>query len=228
MNDPQQKIIVEAKNIQKSFWDGGREVQVLKDIHLQIRSGESLAILGASGSGKSTLLHILSGLDLPSSGEIFVHQQSLVLMREAERTQLRSRFFGFVYQFHHLLPEFSALDNVQMPLLIRGESSKKSQEKSKACLDQVGLSDRFSHKPSMLSGGERQRVAIARAMVTNPVCLFADEPTGNLDSETAAKVFEVLLRCNRESHTALVVVTHDLSLGSHLQKQRRLSSGEFV
>ena len=222
------KVIVEAKNLQKSFVDGDREVNVLNMVNFSLRTHDSVAIVGASGSGKSTLLHILSGLDLPSSGEICVEGKSLVLMTSNERAKIRNQTFGFVYQFHHLLPEFTALENVQIPLLIRGENLKKSEEKAKCWLDQVGLSHRFSHKPSALSGGERQRVAIARGMVTDPLCLFADEPTGNLDTETAEKVFEVLLSCNREMGTALVVVTHDLSLAGQMKKQLKLMSGKFV
>jgi lipoprotein-releasing system ATP-binding protein len=252
--------VLRAKNINKKFVDGEREVQVLSGVDLEIYPHETLAILGSSGSGKSTLLQILSGLDLPSSGEIFVQDPKaepkaeskaesesnpnpepklklklkqaldlipLNLMTSNQRAKIRNQMFGFVYQFHHLLPEFTALENVQIPLLIRGDSRQKSKEIAKNWLDQVGLSHRFDHKPSALSGGERQRVAIARAMVGNPACLLADEPTGNLDSETAGKVFEVLLKCNQISGTALIIVTHDLALANQMQKQVRLISGKL-
>jgi lipoprotein-releasing system ATP-binding protein len=244
--------VLKANNIHKKFIDGDREIPVLSGIDLEIYPHESLAILGSSGSGKSTLLQILSGLDLPSTGEIFVqHPHSLKApnapeapealkeqvsitsiqpinrMSVNQRAAIRNQLFGFVYQFHHLLPEFTALENVQIPLLIRGESRQKSQEMAKNWLDQVGLSHRFDHKPSALSGGERQRVAIARAMVGSPACLFADEPTGNLDTETAGKVFEVLLQCNKISGTALIIVTHDIALANQMHKQVKLTGGKL-
>jgi lipoprotein-releasing system ATP-binding protein len=167
-------------------------------------------------------------LDLPSSGEVLVQDKPLVLMNANQRARIRNECFGFVYQFHHLLPEFTALENVRIPLLIGGESLKRSEDKAKDWLSKVGLSNRFSHKPSALSGGERQRVAIARAMVTDPLCLFADEPTGNLDVETAAQVLEVLLECNRVSKTALVIVTHDLALADKMDKKIKLVSGRLI
>ena len=241
-NMSEARTVLVAKKITKVFTDGDREVRVLSGVDLEIKAHESLAILGSSGSGKSTLLQILSGLDLPSSGEVLIFgnnpseskdlsqplNQPLNQMSGNQRAKIRNLYFGFVYQFHHLLPEFTALENVQMPLLIRGDGLKASEEKAKAWLDQVGLSHRLDHKPSSLSGGERQRVAIARAMVTDPACLLADEPTGNLDTETAGKVFEVLLQCNKVSGTSLVIVTHDLNLASQMQNQVRLVSGELV
>jgi lipoprotein-releasing system ATP-binding protein len=225
--DEKIRPFLEARTLAKRFIDGGREINILNGVDLTIHRGDRLAIVGSSGSGKSTLLHLLSGLDLPTSGEILIEDRPLVLMNANQRAKVRNQCFGFVYQFHHLLPEFTALENVRMPLLIGGHSLKRSEGKAKDWLERVGLSDRLSHKPSALSGGERQRVAIARAMVTDPLCLFADEPTGNLDVETAAQVLEVLLECNRVSKTALVMVTHDMSLAGKMDKTIRLVSGKL-
>lgn len=212
MND----ILLEASNLNKTWWDGAAEIRALNQINFHIRAGDKIAILGPSGSGKSTLLHLLGGLDKPTSGDVCLHGISYQKMSEKKRSKMRNQYLGFVYQFHHLLPELTALENTAMPLLLRGESVRAAEEKARLILSKVGLQARLTHKPSELSGGERQRVAISRALVHKPSCLLADEPTGNLDSKTASATFELMLSLNHEINTALVIVTHDEKLASKM------------
>ena len=217
--------VIEASLVCKRFHQGKLDVDVLKGIDFSVAAGESHAILGASGAGKSTLMHLLGGLDHVSSGEIRIAGQSLARLSEAELGRLRNRRLGFIYQFHHLLPEFSALENIAMPLLIRGEGFAAAREQGRDWLARVGLESRGEHKPGELSGGERQRVALARALVTRPDCLLADEPTGNLDQQTATQMLELMLDLNQQIDTALVVVTHDLVIAQRMQHRWRMQDG---
>jgi lipoprotein-releasing system ATP-binding protein len=210
--------LLSASALRMVYGDGEGEVVALDHVDLVLNVGETLAVVGASGAGKSTLLHILGGLDRPSSGSVAVDGRLLYEMSDAERTRLRNAVFGFVYQFHHLLPEFTAQENVAMPLMIRRESDVTARAQARQMLEQVGLGHRLMHTPAMLSGGERQRVALARALVTRPRCVLADEPTGNLDRVTAAKVFDLLLDRVRASECGLVVVTHDLELAARCDR----------
>ena len=219
------KVVLEARNVSKTFHKGPREVRVLDDVNLVLAAGESLAVLGASGAGKSTLLHILGGLDRPDQGEVLVDGSSLWGLKAAERSNIRNLTMGFVYQFHHLLPEFTALENVAMPLLIRGESTSSARDRAAHILDRVGLSERLTHKPGELSGGERQRAAVARALVGNPRVVLGDEPTGNLDERTANRVYGMLLELNQELQTSLLLVTHDTRLAARMDRQLELRMG---
>ena len=220
-----EKIIITCENISKRFKEGKLDVEVLKGVNLKVKAGERLAIVGSSGSGKSTLLHILGGLDLPTEGEVNILGNNIARLSDADRGILRNRSIGFIYQFHHLLPEFSALENVAMPLLIRGVDVKTASKNAKIILKRVGLSDRIMHKPGQLSGGERQRAAIARALVTRPKVIMADEPTGNLDQRTAFKIFELMQELNNELKTAFIIVTHDLLLAKKMDKTYQLVDG---
>jgi lipoprotein-releasing system ATP-binding protein len=219
------EVIFDCQNIRKSYHDGTESVKVLKGINLTINQGERLAIIGPSGSGKSTLLHLLGGLDNPSTGQILMQGTSWQALSEKQRCKLRNKELGFVYQFHHLLPEFTALENVSMPLVLADKTVAEAQEKAEQILEQVGLTQRLSHKPSQLSGGERQRVAIARALVHQPRCVLADEPTGNLDHATATKVFELMLSLNEQLNTALIIVTHDQQLAGRMDRVLTIQDG---
>ena len=217
--------VLECRGLCRSYRDGELSVDVLRDVNFELPAAAKVAIVGASGSGKSTLLNLLGGLDLPTSGQVLMSGRDLAVLDEEARCELRNRELGFVYQFHHLLPEFSALENIAMPLLIRRETFASARQLAQEWLERVGLAARAEHKPGELSGGERQRVALARALVTRPDCLLADEPTGNLDQQTAAQMLELMMNLNRELETALVVVTHDLDIAARMQHQWRMQDG---
>lgn len=220
-------IILESINLSKTFADGKLYVEVLRDINLQIHRGEMVAVVGASGEGKSTLLHLLGALDIPTAGQVKVCGENITILNPQEQGRLRNKYLGFIYQFHHLLPEFDLLENVCMPLLIRGIAKKNAQQKARELLDKVGLTTRIKHRIGEISGGERQRVAIARAFVTDPICVLADEPTGNLDHKTAENVYDLILQLNKELGTSFLIVTHDLNLASRMHRQLVLKNSQL-
>ncbi|EEF79144.1 lipoprotein-releasing ABC transporter ATP-binding protein LolD [Methylophaga thiooxydans] len=221
------QAVISTQQLAKSFSDGDLQTHVLDNISLTVNKGDRVAIVGSSGSGKSTLLHIMGGLDSPTAGHVWVNGQDIHAMRSKAASKLRNQQLGFVYQFHHLLPEFTAVENVAMPLVIGGMAPKAAQEKSQALLEKVGLSHRLLHKPSELSGGERQRAALARALITEPACLLADEPTGNLDHRTAQSIFDLILQLNEDLGTALVIVTHDTELAGKMDRVMTLMDGQL-
>jgi lipoprotein-releasing system ATP-binding protein len=221
MND----VVLEARNVVRRFQQGPVTLEVLRGANVVIRAGERLAIVGASGSGKTTLLQILGGLDRPSNGHVFVDGKDIHELNERERGALRNSAIGFVYQFHHLLPEFSALENVAMPLMVRRVPVKEAKERAAQLLERVGLGARLTHRPSELSGGERQRAAVARALVTQPKVVLADEPTGNLDGNNAEQVFALMLELNRERRTSLAIVTHDLRIAARMDRALEIDGG---
>lgn len=218
---------LQCKQLTKSYFQGKVETPVLHGLDLTVAKGELLAIVGSSGCGKSTFLHLAGGLDSPTSGEVFINEINIHQLSDKEKAKFRNQHIGFIYQFHHLMMEFSAIENVAMPLLIRGDSAKKAQASAKAMLDKVGLEHRGHHRPSELSGGERQRVAIARALVTEPALILADEPTGNLDFDTAEQIYQLLKALNNTVNTSFVIVTHDLTLAAKMDRQLRLDHGQL-
>ena len=220
-------VVLAAEGLGKTYAEGKLHTPVFDGLDFAVRAGETVAILGASGAGKSTLLHLLGGLDIPSAGEVYVSGQKMSALSNAARGTLRNRALGFVYQFHHLLPEFTALENVMLPALLNGASDKDADARARGLLESVGLGHRLGHKPGELSGGERQRAAVARALVNKPACVLGDEPTGNLDERTAATVFELMLELNRAQHTSLVLVTHDRRLARKLDRVMELHQGKL-
>jgi lipoprotein-releasing system ATP-binding protein len=224
LNNP----VLACHHLAKSYTDGASKIEVLKDIDMQVEAGEMLAIIGSSGSGKSTLLHLLGGLDKPTQGDVMINGKNIQTLSEKEKCKLRNQYLGFVYQFHHLLPEFTALENVSMPLLIRGDKPKDIQEKASDLLEQVGLANRMKHRLGQLSGGERQRVAIARALAASPLCVLADEPTGNLDPGNADRVLELFFNLQKSKKTSVIMVTHDPNIAKLAQRIMRIEEGKLV
>jgi lipoprotein-releasing system ATP-binding protein len=222
------EVVLEAEGVVREFREGTSTLRVLDGLDLRLQRGECVAIVGASGSGKTTLLQILGGLDRPTLGSVRIDGRDLHALNEIERSALRNRTIGFIYQFHHLLPEFSALENVAMPLLVRRMATAEAKSRASVILEEVGLGSRLSHRPHQLSGGERQRAAVARALVTEPALVLADEPTGNLDGRNAEQVFELMLRLNRDRRTTLVIVTHDARLAARMDRVLTLTEGRLV
>jgi lipoprotein-releasing system ATP-binding protein len=227
MTQASNDVVLRASHVAKTYEEGDLRTTVLTNVNFTLKRGETLAIVGASGSGKSTLLHIIGGLDTLTAGEVEVEGRVLSKLPDAERGRVRNRSLGFIYQFHHLLPEFTALENVCMPLLIRGIGIAEAQKRASALLGRVGLGQRLEHKPAELSGGERQRCAVARALVTQPSCVLGDEPTGNLDEDNAAHVYELMLELNREIGTSFILVTHDSRLAARMDRTLELHNGEL-
>lgn len=228
MNKPNEKTILSCKNLSKTFHDGSLYVEVLKPINFSIHPRERIAIVGPSGAGKSTLLHLLGGLDKPSSGQVFLAGHNLATLSEIKRSHLRNQYLGFIYQFHHLLPEFTVLENTCIPLLLAGINPKIAEKKALSLLKKVNLLPRKQHKLGELSGGERQRTAIVRALINDPLCVLADEPTGNLDSHTAEQVYQTLLELNDELNTSLIIVTHDRKLASRMDRVLQMDDGKLI
>ena len=222
-----QGTVIQADGLAKTYSEGDLNTPVFDGLDLKVEAGETVAIVGASGAGKSTLLHLLGGLDTPTAGEVYVAGQKMSSLSNSARGKLRNQALGFVYQFHHLLPEFTALENVMMPVMLGGVDAKAAAQRASALLEKVGLGHRIQHKPGELSGGERQRAAVARALVNQPACVLGDEPTGNLDEKTAATVFELMLELNREQKTSLVLVTHDRRLARKLDRVLELHEGKL-
>jgi lipoprotein-releasing system ATP-binding protein len=221
-------LVLEARGVARTFRQGPIDLTVLEDVNFAVKAGERIAIIGASGSGKTTLLQILGGLDRPTSGTVQIAGNDIHALAEKARGELRNRTLGFIYQFHHLLPEFSALENVAMPLLVRREPKQAAEQRARSILERVGLGERLVHRPHELSGGERQRAAVARALVTSPRIVLADEPTGNLDGNNAESVFALMLELNRESGTSLIVVTHDVRLAARMDRVLEIKRGNLV
>lgn len=227
MSEPQSNDVIRAEGLGKTYIEGKLHTPVFDGLEFAVQAGETVAILGASGAGKSTLLHLLGGLDVPTTGEVFVVGQQMSALSNAERGRLRNSALGFIYQFHHLLPEFTALENVMMPVLLAGKPTQEAHVRAQTLLESVGLGHRLAHKPGELSGGERQRAAVARALVNTPACVLGDEPTGNLDEKTAATVFAQMLELNRVQGTSLVLVTHDRRLARKLDRVLELREGRL-